>query len=695
VAALAEQGITLDQLSEPEVQLNGEGFVKALDRVRALYKSGALFNPYSGAKGENGSDPQQLVREGRVAMWEQLNFGPEAQIADLPFEVGRVGYPADQSIAQILGVGGEGYMISGGTAYPQESWKWIEFLSRQPIQQGEGPDARVPARAALADASGFWSSFDEQGSAAYQWALEHSAGQLPGMIDYAPMSALGSAVSQAVADPSVDTKRVLADAQRQLEDMRAQVSTTPTPTPDTRPVLVATPEPQEAPPGATTIEVASWGVSPSELRQIARAFRQQRPDIFVNIRSTDTFTSEVFLKDVAAISDCFMWSPAPTSADAAALLDLRPLIDADPSFASDDFAPALLSVYTIDGGIYGLPYTYNVRTLTYNRSLFDEAGLPPPAASWGPDEFLQAAQALSSGEGPNRRYGYVPLGGPQNDLFFFVSRFGGRLTTGTGLDTRPTFTDPKTVEAIRWFLDLDQVHKVVPSLNFPYKRDQSYEDHSFELIQAGQGAMWFDYGKGSWGQGPIKEPMPIDGVGMAPTAVPAATFEAGIAPLLVGTGGLRSADLYTRGWSISKNAKSPQACWEFIKFATGDTTLLYGEIPARTSLVSSEAFAAQAPPDRAEIVAMYAEIMKRPIENAGADTNNIWRMDLYWFFQALSNTIDGKGELQPELERAQKTTTTYMECVARGEKPPACALEADPDYQGYNIEYPDNPVPKG
>ncbi|HEU5089740.1 MAG TPA: extracellular solute-binding protein, partial [Roseiflexaceae bacterium] len=561
MVTLETQGIDMQQLSSPDVDLTDDVYATTIERVRALFKSGAIVNPYEVA---NGGDVQQIFRDGRVALWEQQNYGPEQQLSDVPFRAGTVADPDGPLVTQMMGSGSDGYIISGGTAYPQQAWRWIEFLSRQPIQQGQGPDLRIPARESLAEANGYWNSQDAERVAAYRWALEHTTGQPQATYDYSAMSALSQAMYQAMSDPGSDIDRLLAEAQRSLLDMRAQAETQVTPTPDTRPVLVATPEPQEAPPGTVAIDIPAWSTSPTELRQLTRAFRAQHPEIFVNIKSTDTISGEITLADIAKLGDCFM-TMAPSSADVGALLDLRPLIDADTSFNRDVIPPALISTYQFDGGVYGLPYTLNLRTLTYNRTLFEQAGLPLPANNWTPQDFLQAAQALTSGEGNQRRYGYVPLGGAQGDMLFFVNKLGGRLTSGTNLDTRPTFTDPATVAALRWYLDLGMVHKVTPAPSFPYRMDQMYEDHSYELIQGGRAAMWFDYGKGGWGQveGPVKD----GGPGMAPTAVPPASFEVGIAPVLVGDGGLQGNDLTSRGWVISKNAKNPEACWEFIKFA--------------------------------------------------------------------------------------------------------------------------------
>src|SRR5205085_7400923 len=129
------------------------------------------------------------------------------------------------------------------------------------------------------------------------------------------------------------------------------------------------------------------------------------------ITSTDSFTGPVELKDVARTSDCFTWFATPQSDDDfKALLDIQPLLESDANFPQSDYPLALLTPYQRNGGLFGLPYAFNLRTLNYNRTAFSAAGADPPAYTWKPADFLAAAQALTPGEGDKKHSGYVPLG---------------------------------------------------------------------------------------------------------------------------------------------------------------------------------------------------------------------------------------------------------------------------------------------
>jgi multiple sugar transport system substrate-binding protein len=705
---LEKQGINPLTAVAEETDLTAPEYVAAVERIQEWYRTGVLVEPY--ARNAPAEDAARLVREGRVAIWSDMTYvsNDDGSPWTPDFPVGRVPFPKS-SVFDPFFSSTEGFMISGGTAHPEASWRWIEWLSRQPAaedQQGFGPFARLPARQSVAQQTEFWSKLDPQTAEAYRWAVANS-GTLPNtQFDYTVIGALSQAISAVTSDPKANVRQALAEAQRQMQEAIAQWNLTPTPKPNLNPVVVATPEPQEAPAGATTVSFGLYGYGPTEVRRIVRAFREQRPDIFVQLKQFEGTPDmqEVSAATLAQTNDCFFWSGPLSSNDETALLDLRPLIEADPNFPRDDVFAAAQAQYSREGRIYGLPYAVNMRSLVYNHAAFEAAGAPLPRADWKPADFLAAAQALTRGEGNERRWGYVPLGGPQSDLLFFIGQFGARLMVGEGKDLRPNYTDPKTIAAIRWYLDLSMVHKVAPPVKFSYRRDDfSGEDRSYELVQSGRVGMWFGYAE-SFQEGVIIQPIEIQpiepGVGPAPTAVPLTPVERDIrvAPLPVGGAGVPPGELYLRGLFISARAQQPQACWEWIKFLSSDTSLMYGDMPARRSVAQSEAFLKQIPPERVAQFEAIRETLAIPSQNA-SDANVIYNQytDPYWFFKALSAVVEKGANLEKELAEAQRFATAFAECMNReNARAPACAKEVDPDYKGYNVEEDDpGPLPAG
>jgi ABC-type glycerol-3-phosphate transport system substrate-binding protein len=707
LALLQAQNIDLLNTPAKDVRLDRPEVATAIKQLRDMIESNAIYNP--GYKTLDrpgpGEDPQQMIRDGRVGIWAQefiaIDYGPDGptQPQPLPFEIGKIPYP-DTGNFFTGGGGGDGYFISGGTQHPQETWKWIEFLTRQQTDQtgpgiaapAVGMPGRVPARESLAELTGFWKNIDADTAEAYKWAIANPPKQIERTPDYIAFGILSQTLSQIIADKNADPAKALVEAQKQLEDQVAQIQLTPTPVPDTSPVLVATPESQEAPAGATTIVFDVAGYNAPDMRRVARKFQEEHPEIFVKIRSTQVFTEPPSLEKTAQTADCFTWPGTPQSdAEFAALLDLQPLLDADAAFPRDDFPPALLGPFKRDGGLFGMPYAINLRTLNYNQTAFDAAGIKSPVADWMPADFLAAAQSLTKGEGDKQQFGYVPLNGAQSDMLFFIGQFGGRLTRGAGDDTRANFDDPKVVEAIQWYIDLSQKHKVMPELKFSYKRDDpGFEDKSYELAQSGRAGMWFAQGPSFSFEGPVKF--------AGPDGPPRPNFEEGIAALPLGGAGLRSGDFWARGFHIAARSQQAQACWEWLKYLSADASPnnLQGGIPARTSVAESEAFTTQAAPGQVEIYKAYAGALKREGQ-PGDDPSVLYgRMDMYWFYKAIDEALTKDADLGKGLADARKTTDAFMECLIKSGTPgtPAtCANQVDPSYQGWNTEDPrDGPV---
>lgn len=717
MAELEARKIDLFNKPAKEVKLDDPEVIAAIQRVQGLIESGALYEqeqfgdgPADGPGINPPADPSQLIKDGRIGIWMQdilpietdENGNPRSQ--DLGFQIGTAAYP-NLSLMNLFGAGGgDGFVISGGTAYPNQAWKWIEYLSRKQTDVGgAGGPGRVPARKSLAEETGYWKTMDQEKAAAYQAALQTNA--TPGLSTARQMEvgtilgALQEGYSAINRDKKADPAKLLADAQRQALDRLAEAQLTPTPPPDLGPVAVATPEAQEVPEGATKISFGAFGYNPSDLRRIARSFRDQYPEIYVDIKSTDTFTGPVSIKDIARTNDCFSWWSAPQTADEfGALLDLRPLIESDNSFQRDDIPAALYTAFERDNGTYGLPYAFNLRSLGYNRTAFDTAGIKTPTGDWKPQDFLNAAQALTNGEGDKKQFGYVPLSGVSTDLMFFIGQFGARMTSGSGDDLRPNFDDAKVAEAIQWYLDLAKVHKVMPPIKLSYRPDDSGEDNSYELVRQGRAGMWFDYGVGSFGNSaPIDTGMGIGRPG--PGGGDEQPFEGGVAPLPVGAVGLRSSDLTVRGIYISAQTQYTQECWNWLKYLSTDLSNLQSDIPARSSVALSDDYAQMAQPGLLDLYKAYTPALKRAGE-VGDNLNEVYqRLDLYWFFKAIDEANTKGADLRVGLAEAQKFTTQYVECMIQEQqkKPATCAQRVDPSYKGYNTEDPpvDGPMPRG
>jgi ABC-type glycerol-3-phosphate transport system substrate-binding protein len=329
---LAQAGINLFALPSDQVRLDRPEIGAALQRVAALAQSGAIYyQSPAESQSFNPEDMRKLILDQRAGMWSpEMLFAGSGEPQPV-FEVGTAPLPT-------LGlpfVGStEGYVMSSGTQHPEAAWRWLSFLSRQAVWrplEGPGSISRVPARRSVAESSGYWKQLDAEAAAAVQAMLARPAAPPPpGAFDGRIYQPLSTALA-AVVRGEQSAEQALTEAQAVLEQQIAQAQSTPGPVPAGGPIVVATPVPEVVPEGATIVTFGTLGFGSGQLRQIARTFNQNHPEVFVQIKNTDPLTGPVSLRDIASQVDCFAWWGPPGNDEFTAMLDLQPLIDADAS----------------------------------------------------------------------------------------------------------------------------------------------------------------------------------------------------------------------------------------------------------------------------------------------------------------------------------------------------------------------------
>jgi ABC-type glycerol-3-phosphate transport system substrate-binding protein len=662
---LSAAGIDLFGTPSDQQRLDRPEIAAALDRVAALAKAGAIyFQPRDPNTPIAGDAFQQMILDGRAAIWprEMLFSGPSG--AQPSFAIGTAVYP---DLPQIFYGIDEGFVISSGTQHPQQAWRWLSFLSRQEIKppyEQQDTLGQLPARKSLAERSGYWSKLDDETAAAVQAAIAHPRAPLPpSAFDGRVFEPLVKALNAVVAGEQGATAALNA-AQAELDARLAQAASTPSPAPNSGPVVVATPIAETVPEGATAIAFGVFEWQAEQARKLAREFNQNSPDVFVKVETIDMSGPNGPTLDTVK-ADCFAWWGPPEPAQITATLDLQPLIDADAGFDIADYPPALLAPFRQGGGLYGLPHGVTFRVLSYNKDAFDDAGLSYPTAAWTTDDFLHAAQRLTSGSGTDQRYGYVTDGPQTQDLIFFLSRFGAQPTQGSGDDEHPNFGDPKVAQAIRFYLDL---LKYSPHKEFHgYKAGESFGGELFDLIRQGRAGMSFQFGNTFFFVGPGEQPQ----------------YTRAVAPPPLGNESLAPEDFQASGLFISAATQQPQACWQWLKFLSSSPADLgmQGTYPARISVAESEAFLKDAAPGTADVYAAY----RAALERSGSSTREPFyrsKIDYFWFFRAVDRALQGKG-LERELADAQSLTEQYLACLDGGD-PPGCAKQVDPTYAGWS-----------
>jgi ABC-type glycerol-3-phosphate transport system substrate-binding protein len=666
---LKDAGVDLLATPADQLRLDRPEVVAALERVAELAASGAIYvEPRSGEGVINVDQIQQIINDKHAGMWQRGLSAPET--TQPSSTIGTLPYPAVGGPYSFGG--GQSYVMSSGTQHPQQAWRWLSFLSKQVIKSPYmGPDTAsdLPARKSVAEQSGYWKGLDEQTRAAVEAILARPAAppmQLPDPQVFGPLSQATSAVLKGEKKP----EQALREAQSSLEQARAEAQLTPEPTPDSSPIVVATPPAVlAAAPDATTISFGTFEYQSEQFRKLAETFNQNNPQAFVQIKPIDTSSTFSFA-GAAAASDCFTWWSAPGTDELTATLDLQPLIDADAAFQRDDYPPGLLAPFQKASGLYGLPYAVSFRVLAYNKEAFDSAGLAYPTAEWTMDDMLDAARKLTSGSEAQRRYGYATDGPQTEDLRFILAQFGAELTSGSGDAQQPNFTDAKVAEGIRYYLDL--LHDASPHKEFKgYKRNETFGGELFELRRTGRVAISFDFGNNFFFVGPGSQPQ----------------YTRVIAPPPLGSGLLSQENIRSSGLFISEQTQHVQQCWQWLKFLSSQPSDLaaQGSFPARRSLAEADAFLQLAPSGAADVYKAYRAALDRAPEPgsqpASADQASI---DFYWFYRAVDRAFQGKA-LDRELDQAQTLTEQYLICIRSGGQAAVCAKQIDSTYDGWNV----------
>ena len=135
------------------------------------------------------------------------------------------------------------------------------------------------------------------------------------------------------------------------------------------------------------------------------------------------------------------------------LLSLDQLIASDQKVNKDDFLPNALRMFVESGKTWALPAGLDPQVVYFNKDLFDRRKVAYPAEGWTRDDFAEKALALR--EASSGVFGYAVVSDFLDPILFVYQR-GGKLFDNLEAPTRTTFDDPKTIEAINWYSELNK-----------------------------------------------------------------------------------------------------------------------------------------------------------------------------------------------------------------------------------------------
>lgn len=653
--------------------------VLALNRMAALVDSGAVYMPLSSPPDTNGASVlPELIRNGRVAMWSGDIYTDPV----LPFPIGVAVFPqpARPSSAET-----SHYVISAGTRAPDAAWRWLVFLSHQLVSGhaniGLQTATVVPARPSLAEQSGYWQKLDSSTGINGLADATRTALALPELADTGDqrlLQAIKGALIRIVAQEQ-SAQQSIVEIQAAWERRQAELNVESSPPAQPPSVItVATPVPEQLADGKIPI-VFSFRENPSNairgptMRRLARAFGEKYPAIDVQFKTYDR--GDTSPSELASTSDCFAWdwNYEPNATMLTATLDLQPLIDADPAFYRDDYPDRLLDLFRYNGALTGLPDQVGFRVLYYNQAMFDTRGLDYPQIDWTLDDFLNAAQKLTYEENKTKYYGFASLNWQPNDIPFFLNRFGATAVRGQADVPEPDFTNPKAIEAIRFYVNLLRYSSPHIKVNLPVvnPHDDQLISNITSLAEEKRIGMWFNEAYSA------KTP----GISLSSTIR--------IAPPLLDAGTIANNDIRATGLFISAQTQQVEACWAWLKYLSKEPAHMHLQdwFPARRSVAESDAFLQQARLGSSEVYTAYWNVLNRDTSTS-ADQVTLEAtspaLDTFWIFQAIEQAIQGKN-LEDALEKAQTRTQAYVSCYQASKKWAECANQVDPQYQGYGI----------
>ncbi len=189
---------------------------------------------------------------------------------------------------------------------------------------------------------------------------------------------------------------------------------------------------------------------------IIQRFEQANPNIQVEVRlwersmelagygskiADDYFAQWARLAGTADVLMVPSNTLGPEAARAGFVLDLKGLINADPTLNERDYQPQAWQAFQWDGGFWALPMSYDTVSFLYSPDAFNAAGIAPPNAAWTLEDLSAAARALTvKKDGKSARAGLFAA-----DMFLpplFAALAGEGFSDNTSIPVKPRLTSP-------------------------------------------------------------------------------------------------------------------------------------------------------------------------------------------------------------------------------------------------------------
>ncbi len=330
------------------------------------------------------------------------------------------------------------------------------------------------------------------------------------------------------------------------------------------------------------------------------------------------------------------------------LLALNPLMTADPDFDPNAFLSGILQTVEISDLYYAYPLTVQPVTMWINEDKFRDLGLPIPQTGWTTNEFVNALVVL----GENREDMSEPV--LRSNLFsamwfnMLVTSFGGQLVDESTVPSTYMFSDPATLAAI------EQLAGYIDDGLIQY--DGLFSNNSV-----------------FFGGLPEDDLILIDTLGDVNFTLVNQDFQNGDYPLQVVTypDGIFMPVAYSTGAAyIANDTVHVQACYDWISQLAQQPELFIG-MPSRPALFTDPDLIAQQGDNLTALYETLTSYFTAPNAfifpntfSITSDTSNGAWLETDFFYWALDNSILNGADLESEMIQAEENITLYRECVA-------------------------------
>jgi ABC-type glycerol-3-phosphate transport system substrate-binding protein len=523
--------------------------------------------------------------------------------------------------------------INAGTAYPQEAYELVRFLTESP-EVFQALFTPIPARKSLA----------ASGTVAIDADILALAETAKPYTNYLFFWYLWAAYAE-ISGNGVDVQVALTDAQAHaVDDLEAAQNRV------RADLTVAVPELVEgdfrfgvASPFASEI-MPLWETAATE-------FNETHPEIEqVQIVPIDISLEQPLSQaEIAAQAGCF-YTPATlnTNESLSSLLALNPLLATDSTMNADDFPPRVLARLTDGDLLYGFPLSIQPQVIAYNIDQLAAHGITLPQHGWTTADFETLLRLIRDN----------PANPPALDTRSTSDAYLLNLIASYGavpIDFRtdpPTidFTSERSMSAIRQVLDLQKEGYVL------YNAHTLHSDSAL-FAQSDETPLHIQFFN------PIHNNWATMSSGI--------DIESGNYGMVLFPQGLEySAIDYDLGAAyITPDTIFMNACYEFIKFVS-ERPDVYEGVPARTSVLSSDIVQQL---ESAETIAFYHSVHERlrqpnviEFPYGGTYDSVVYAEGFVsiWLLRAMTRYLFEAADLEAELLEAEDFTLAYLGCIA-------------------------------